>query len=363
MCCARVRGKFSFEFCPFTRLSSSTSGTTFISQRAHIAGDTRIHLWTGDGNYNQANSALALDAGQRAQRIQTARVGCGNVAVDVDVIDDAVDESPSLSPTIPVEADPTLGTAGALNWRYAWTIYERGVSVQERTMFTSVVLYVGEDGEGRLRDRYQYLNQTKSPNILRNRHSEPFTWPCSHEDEDCNPVADDDGAEMRLWFYGVKSYTDFCDGGDLRKLFNQYASATPTEQVPVPPYEQFSKVPELFLAKALVEMAEALYELQTGTIFVPYPTGVEDPRRQSDYDQQNFDFDPIWEAALLHCDIKPHNIFPRSQDGEYPQAVLADFDLATRLTDETAVNFRARGTEGYMSPVRDQTLLNRFMPA
>ena len=65
------------------------------------------------------------------------------------------------------------------------------------------------------------------------------------------------------------------------------------------------------------------------------------------------------ETPWLHADIKPLNIFLVNVDGEYPRALLANIDLAVELVGpDNYMPKRIGGTDGYYSPVSDQSLIS-----
>ena len=95
---------------------------------------------------------------------------------------------------------------------------------------------------------------------------------------------------------GARYYFEYCSGGDLHQLVDQYRD-----------YGEF--LPELFIWQAYQQLASALEFLHRGF----------DPRC-SDPDRR----------GICHRDIKPSNVFLRLTPGcEYPDVVLADFGHAT----------------------------------
>lgn len=95
---------------------------------------------------------------------------------------------------------------------------------------------------------------------------------------------------------GARYYLEYCSGGDLHQLVDQYQ-------------KQGVLLPELFIWQAYQQLASALEFLHRGF----------DPRC-SDPDRR----------GVCHRDIKPSNIFLRpTPDSDYPDVVLADFGHAT----------------------------------
>ena len=95
---------------------------------------------------------------------------------------------------------------------------------------------------------------------------------------------------------GARYYFEYCSGGDLHQLVDQYR-------------KHGEVLPELFIWQAYQQLASALEFLHRG--FGP---------RCSDSDRR----------GICHRDIKPSNIFLRLTPGfEYPDVVLGDFGHAT----------------------------------
>ena len=95
---------------------------------------------------------------------------------------------------------------------------------------------------------------------------------------------------------GARYYLEYCSGGDLHQLVQQYQ-------------DHGSPLPEPFIWQAYRQLASALEFLHQGF----------DPRC-SNPDRR----------GICHRDIKPSNIFLRFVSGsEYPEVVLADFGHAT----------------------------------
>ena len=57
--------------------------------------------------------------------------------------------------------------------------------------------------------------------VLRDRHWERFDRSTAETDANGN-VQLDPIFPSHLWYYGLRSYTDFCNGGDLDKLLTRY---------------------------------------------------------------------------------------------------------------------------------------------
>lgn len=97
---------------------------------------------------------------------------------------------------------------------------------------------------------------------------------------------------------GARYYFEYCSGGDLHQLVDQYR-------------EHGELLPELFILQAYQQLASALEFLHRG--FSP---------RCSDPDRR----------GICHRDIKPSNVFLRLTPGleySYPDVVLGDFGHAT----------------------------------
>lgn len=71
---------------------------------------------------------------------------------------------------------------------------------------------------------YELLEFIPSEHILRtrtmdvNRRSIP--WVAAGG----NVLRNNQGEALRVWYYGIRSYTDFCDGGNLEQLAQRYAN-------------------------------------------------------------------------------------------------------------------------------------------
>ena len=96
---------------------------------------------------------------------------------------------------------------------------------------------------------------------------------------------------------GARYYLEYCPGGDLHQLVNQYKK-----------HRAF--LPEPFIWHVYKQLLCALDFLHRGF----------DPRRRSDRDRK----------GICHRDIKPSNVFLRPNPASlYPDVVLADFGHAT----------------------------------
>ena len=118
----------------------------------------------------------------------------------------------------------------------------------------------------------QALSGDRHDNIIRLHHFESFT-------------------ETPL----VRFYFEYCDGGDLCGLMNDYRVIN-------------SYIPELFIWRSFVQLAGALEFLHRG-----------------------FDRRVKNRVGVVHRDIKPENIFVRrpASENAHPTLVLGDFGLAT----------------------------------
>lgn len=76
----------------------------------------------------------------------------------------------------------------------------------------------------RLSARYRDLDQLDSEYILRNRCWRESDRSVLSTDNDGNPITDGSGNSMRVWYHGIRSFTDFCDGGDLEMVVDDYNS-------------------------------------------------------------------------------------------------------------------------------------------
>ena len=93
----------------------------------------------------------------------------------------------------------------------------------------------------------------------------------------------------------VNHYFEYCEGGDLFNLVNQY-------------YSHNKDIPELFIWHTFLGVAGALDFLHRGF----------DPRITD-------------RVGVVHRDVKPENLFLRlpTNTGDYPDVVLADFGMAS----------------------------------
>ncbi|MCJ1460351.1 Serine/threonine-protein kinase Nek2 [Mycoblastus sanguinarius] len=109
----------------------------------------------------------------------------------------------------------------------------------------------------------------------------------------------------------VRYYFEFCNGGDLHMLINQYM-------------HHDSALPEFFVWKVYLQSLEAL-----------------------DFLHRGFDRDSD-RPGIVHRDIKPENIFLRLPTSikEYPDVVLADFGWAT----EAFATYEPAGTDSWLPP-------------
>ena len=95
---------------------------------------------------------------------------------------------------------------------------------------------------------------------------------------------------------GARYYFEYCSGGDLHELVNQYR-------------KRRMMLPEPFIWQTYQKLASALEFLHRG-----FDPRCPDPTRR----------------GICHRDIKPSNVFLRLRpDAEYPDVVLADFGHAT----------------------------------
>ena len=70
--------------------------------------------------------------------------------------------------------------------------------------------------------RYQDLERTRSRYILRNRFWQQYTRAVGLLNDNGDPVFDNDsGQPVRSWRWGIRSYTDYCELGDLNGLVDQ----------------------------------------------------------------------------------------------------------------------------------------------
>ncbi|KAF1970028.1 kinase-like protein [Bimuria novae-zelandiae CBS 107.79] len=282
------------------------------------------------------------------------------VAVDVWFTDD--DDAPTnLEEAYYVTPPPPGVDPQGLNWRFAKMLLKKSNGNAHRRGLVSVRLYIGEDpATGTVVDRivlkveewatpnpvtgtgvsppvpnhvqhqineqinrYHMLAQKTVDSILRPRAWANSTFCRDDLDAQGNVNMSDppppgwEGPKgqtfpLQFWYHGTRSYTDFLAGGDLDALFAMH-------------FEAQTKVPEIFLWIILRDIAIALDYLarQVSTTI----TG----------DQ-------------LHGDIKPSNVLLRKIPGQYPQPVLADFDLAVELRAGHDTPGQAGGTDGYRPP-------------
>lgn len=170
-----------------------------------------------------------------------------------------------------------------------------------------LVKQIGVDGEGvihlmRCRSTKELIAR-KTVSYARSAHAKPIEaailqdlLPERHENiirlHAFEPYQAFDSEQMD----GARYYVEYCSGGDLHQLVDQYKK-----------HEVL--LPEPFIFQAYQQLASALEFLHRGF----------DPRR-SDPDRR----------GICHRDIKPSNIFLRfTRDSAYPDVVLADFGHAT----------------------------------
>jgi len=125
----------------------------------------------------------------------------------------------------------------------------------------------------------------------------------------------------------IELYLEFCDGGDLHDLIDQYANHS-------------TQIPESFIWHAFIQMAEAL-------AFLHYGWSLEDnaPFTRSS---------PPWNR-VIHRDIKPANIFLKFRthhhwQSNYPDLKLGDFGLAAVTTDAGHTADSYCGTYAWQPP-------------
>ncbi|KAI2640291.1 kinase-like domain-containing protein [Xylaria nigripes] len=126
-------------------------------------------------------------------------------------------------------------------------------------------------------------------------------------------------------------YMEFCDRGTLEDLIKTYKIQ---KKIHSP-----ARIPESFIWHAFVGLADALGYLQTGQSYVSTPLENNDPKK--------------W-RPIMHCDIKPGNIFLRSRDTPGSKkpfyVLLSDFGLVQyQDAHENTIPY-VYGTSEFQSP-------------
>lgn len=73
-----------------------------------------------------------------------------------------------------------------------------------------------------LANKHELQSQLESEYILTPRAWERCERSLPHNDANGNNLLDEEGAPLRVWYYGIRSYSDFCDGGDLGELAERH---------------------------------------------------------------------------------------------------------------------------------------------
>ncbi|KAL5433468.1 hypothetical protein PMIN07_011375 [Paraphaeosphaeria minitans] len=254
-----------------------------------------------------------------------------------------------------------------LTFRFVRSLFKRNYRVEadSKGYWTAVRLYVGVDDSNRIRDTvvvknvdvYETSDQENAlglalektvkrlawglpdnDHILKPRYWRLSSYEYTARDDDGNVMLTDEG-EDKVQRGGLRSYWDYCEGGDLRDLIEQYSWEMAGN-------DGECKIPEKFIWHVFHSMALALYTLYA--------------HEQYDSTREENKLGQFGRGNTIHRDIKPHNIFLRSGGDEnfpgfsdmYPRPVLGDFDFAVLMKDlkESYPNDYAIGTKGYIAP-------------
>ncbi|KAJ4349386.1 uncharacterized protein N0V89_008001 [Didymosphaeria variabile] len=370
----------------------------------HAAEDQRIaghprrrHKWRNNP-FLVMKEWRALDERSRHERIRAARRDPNRpdaVAVEVEVV-----EEPDSPGSIEDWSDVNETWAQELEYRFVKTVYQRYYreeSAPDNGFWSVVRLYSGVDDTGRVRDRvvvkvadwevpliepdpndrsafriyrevdmmkrkYRRVDRLpKCDHILKPRYWTDSAYEYRPTDENGNVRTTPDGAEVTRERLGIRSYTDYCEFGDLSDVLFEYSWENDKLQD-----TDSMKIPEAFIWHVFHAISIALYVLYTKKEHMDGKEEVEGKKNINGSNKGDVD------GWMIHRDIKPHvscsmdmpshlsvskhinavtkNIFlmaPANPD-DYPRPVLADFDCATMTNFG---NYRGGGTNGYIAPI------------